>query len=161
MEIVQYFAELKTMVSDITYRIIKDVDVTERSVKSKLDSCSSNKQSLSLQKNEITQKEEDGSTIQTNKYIPHNINVINENFVTDRKYRINEHCQDSDDDYTNSLNLAVRSHTGRCDNNRRLSGFSKEISPNEPEFHPSLNEHVEGIPQMNTNTHLFMKAAAQ
>ena len=161
MKIVQYFNELKKMVSDIAFKIIKDIDVTERSVKSKLESCSSNKQSLSLQKNENTQKEEDGSTIQTNKLIQHNINVINDKFVTERKYRINEHPQDPIDEYNNSLNLAVSSHSAKGDNNRRLSGFSKAISPNEPEFHPSLNEHVQGIPPINTDTHLLMKVATQ
>ena len=126
-----------------------------------MESCSSNKQSYSLQKNDNTQKEEDGSTIQTNKSIPHNINIINDKFITERKYRMNEHPQDPIDEYNNSLNLAVSLHSGKCNNNRKLSEFSKVILTNEPQFHPSLNEHVQRIPQMNTNTHLLMKAAAQ
>ena len=109
----------------------------------------------------MEQREEDGSTIQTNKSIPHNINVINDKFITGWKYRTNDFPQDTVDEYNNSLHKAINSHSGKCDTNRRLSGFSKAISPNEPEFHPTMNEHVQGIPQMNTNTQLMLKAAAQ
>ena len=38
---------------------------------------------------------------------------------------------------------------------------SKAISPNEPYFHPLLNEHAQWIPPLNTDTHLLMKASIQ
>ena len=104
------------MVSDIKFRNIRDIDASEWSVKSK-ETRSSNKQSDSLPQNENNQKEEDGSTIQTNKSIPHNINVINDKFVTGRKYRINKHPQDPVDEYNNSLHLAINSHSGKRDTN--------------------------------------------
>ena len=160
LDIAQYFAQLKVMVSDIALRNIRDVDASEWSVKSK-ETLPSRKQPNNLSPRGKDQREEDGSTIQTNKSIPHNINVINDKFITGRKYRTNDFPQDTVDEYNNFLHKAINSHSGKRDTNRRLSGFSKAISPNEPEFHPTMNEHVQGIPQMNTNTQLMLKAAAQ
>ena len=74
---------------------------------------------------------------------------------------MNKPSQDPIDEYNNSLKLAVSSHSGKCDKNRRLSGFSKAISPNESHFHPSLNEHVQGVPPLNPDTHFLMKASTQ
>ena len=160
LDIAQYFTQLKAMVSDIAFRNIRDVDASEWSVKSK-GTLPSQKQPDNLSFREKDQKEEDGSTIQTHKSIPHNINVINEKFVTERKYRTSDFPQDTIDEYTNSIRKAVTTHSNKRDTNRRLSGFSKAISPNEPAFHPTMNEHVQGIPQMKTNTQLMLKAAAQ
>ena len=156
LDIVQYFKELKVMVSDIAYKVVVDIDVTERSITSKAQSAASNPIHNILQKGE-----EDGSTIQTSKSVPNNINVINDRFIRDRKYRMNEAQQDPIDDFTQSLREATSSYKSKRNSNRRVSGFSKAISPNEPNFHPSMNEHVQGIPQLNTNSHLLMKAANQ
>ena len=106
LDIAQYFAQLKAMVSDIAFRNIRDVDASEWSVKSK-GTLPPRKQSTNLSHKEKNQREEDGSTIQTNKSIPHNINVINDKFVTGRKYRINDHPQDTVDEYNNSLHKAI------------------------------------------------------
>ena len=95
------------------------------------------------------------------KSIPHNINVINKRFITDKKYRVHETQQDPIDEYNNLLKEATSIYTGKQINNRRLSGFSKAISPNEPNFHPSMNEHVQDVPKLNTNSHLLMKASNQ
>ena len=145
MDIAQYFTQLKAMVSDIAHRNIKDIDASEWSVRSK-GTLPSRNQPDNLSFREKEQKDEDGSTIHTNKSIPHNINVINEKFVTERKYRTSDFPQDTIDEYTNSIRKAVNTHSNKRDTNRRLSGFSKAISPNEPAFHPTMNEHVQGIP---------------
>ena len=134
------------MVSDIAYKVLVDIDVTERSVTSNVQSATSNPIQNSLQKGE-----EDGSTIQMSKSVPNNIDVINDRFITDRKYRINEAQRYPIDEFNQSLREATSTYKSKRNSNRRMSGFSKAISSNEPNFHPSMNEHVQGIPQLNTN----------
>ena len=159
LDIMQYFRELKTMVSDIAYKVIMDVDVTKRSVTSKAQSEASNTLQNNLQQEiHLRKGEEDGSTIQTTKSIPHNINVINEKFIIDRKYRIHETQRDPIDEFNHSLKEATSTYKSKRNTNRRISGFSKAISPNEPNFHPYMNEHVQGIPQLNTNSYFSINA---
>ena len=96
---------------------------------------------------------EDGTTIISSKSVPVNINVIENKFITDRKYRT-----DPIDEFNYSLKEATSIYKHKRNPDRKISGFSKAISPNEPNFHPSMNQHVQGIPQLNTNPHLILKA---
>ena len=114
LDIMQYFKELKTMVSDIVYKIIMDADVTKRSVTSKMKTRASKISQSNSQKEIYSQKEEeDGSTIQTIKSITYNINVKNKKCITDGIYRIHKPQQDPIDEYNNSLKEATSTYTGK------------------------------------------------
>ena len=76
---------------------------------------------------------EDGSTIISTKSIPINIDVIDNKFITGRKYS----------NSGNHQNLAnAQSYLNQT---QRKPRFSVAVSPKDPNFHSNINLNVPGV----------------
>ena len=78
-------------------------------------------------------EKEDGSTIVSSKSVPVNINVIDNKYITGRKYRTSE----------NQQQLTQAQTQFRKD--VRKPRFSVAVSPKDPNYHPDINMNVPGV----------------
>ena len=90
-------------------------------------------------------QEDDGSTIVSSKSIPANINVVDNKYITGRKYRTSGNLQ----------KLTQTQYQFRKD--VRKPQYSVAVSPHDPTFRPGINLTVPGVaittPGLQTTYH--------